>query len=174
MNPESIARFGVDSGIHAFMNTQWGWPAVESLHFIGLSLLLGTVGLFDLRLLGLARSIPVRALHALVPWGVAGFLLNVCTGLLFFVSDPGQYLYNPAFQLKMLAMLVAGINLGLFYLFLARRVRGDSPPAASQPDIPPAARMVALVSLGCWLAVISFGRLITFYRPPEHWCFWCN
>jgi hypothetical protein len=167
---DTLTAIGINSGIFAFMNTQWGWPAIESLHFIGLTLLLGTVGLFDLRLLGFAPRIVVRDLHALVPIGVAGFALNVVTGFMFLVSDPGQYVYNPAFQLKVLAMLIAGLNLIVFYGFFARQVR-------SLPDglsVPAAAKMIALVSLSSWCAVIAGGRLITFYRPPEFWCFWCQ
>ncbi len=83
------------------MNSTWGWPAVETLHFMGLSLLIGTVGLFDLRMMGLARGIPMSALHKLVPWGVAGYALNVMTGVMFVTSAPDQYLFNPAFQTKL-------------------------------------------------------------------------
>lgn len=166
---DNITAFAHDSGIHAFMNTAWGWPAMESLHFIGLTLLLGTVGLFDLRLLGLAPGIAPTALHRLIPVGIAGFLLNVVTGLMFFVSDIGQYLHNPAFQLKMLCMLLAGANMVLFYWISARQIAGLSP----YTSVPTAARVFAFFSLSCWSGVIVFGRLITFYRPPEHWCFWC-
>ena len=52
------------------MHTWWAWPTAESLHFFGLSLLMGTVGLFDLRLLGFAKQIPLPALHRLIPWGI--------------------------------------------------------------------------------------------------------
>ncbi len=166
---EFLSSIGHNTGIFAFMNTQWGWPAIESLHFIGLTLLLGTVGLFDLRLLGVGRGIEIAALHSLVPWGVAGFCLNVTTGFMFLVSDPGQYVYNPAFQMKLLAMLIAGTNLLVFYTLLAPQVRA----LPNAVVVPRSARLVALVSLLCWIAVISFGRLITFYRPPEFWCFWC-
>ena len=69
----------------------------------------------------------------------------------------------------MLAMLIAGLNLMVFYSLLAPQVRA-LPHAVT---VPSAARLAALVSLLCWIAVISFGRLITFYRPPEFWCFWC-
>lgn len=166
---ELLSALGHQTGIFAFMNTQWGWPAVESLHFIGLTLLVGTVGLFDLRLLGIGRGINIAALHSLVPWGVAGFAINLVTGFMFLVSDPGQYVYNPAFQLKMLAIVIAGFNLMVFYSLLAPQVRA----LPNTATVPSAARLVALISLMCWVAVISFGRLITFYRPPEFWCFWC-
>ena len=165
-----IAAFGIRTGIHAFMNTAWAWPAMESLHFIGLSLLIATVGLFDLRMLGMAKSIPLSALHKLVPWGVLGYLINVITGAMFFVSDTSQYLYNPAFQLKVLCMLIAGVNVAVFYSTMARRVKALPESAAT----PWTVKVVAFVSLAAWMGVITFGRLITFYRPPEHWCFWCT
>ncbi|MDP3518888.1 MAG: hypothetical protein Q8S94_17165 [Pseudohongiella sp.] len=166
---ETLTDLSYRSGIFTFMNTQWGWPIVESLHFIGLTLLLGTVGLFDLRLLGFGRGTAIKSMHALVWFGVAGFALNIITGLMFIVSDPGQYVYNPAFQVKMLAMILAGINLAVFYLLVADNVR-------QLPDdalVPAPARLLALISLSCWCVVIAGGRLITFYRPPEFWCFWC-
>ena len=62
----------------------WMWPTLETLHYFGLSLLLGTVGLFDLRVLGMAKSIPPSTLHRLIPLGVAAYGLNLLTGLAFF------------------------------------------------------------------------------------------
>lgn len=164
-----LTKLGYDSGIFTLMNTQWGWPFVESLHFVGLTLLLGTVGLFDLRLIGFGKQIPVKAFHPLVTIGVFGFLLNTATGLMFVVSDPGQYVYNPAFQIKVLAMIVAGINLAVFYRLIAPLIRNlpDNAP------VPAPARLAGFISLSCWCVVIAGGRLITFYRPPEFWCIWC-
>jgi len=163
-----IAAFGERSGILAFMNTAWAWPLAESLHFIGLALLLGTIGMVDLRLLGFARAVPLHALQPLTRWGVAGFAMNVLTGIAFFVSAPDQYLYNPAFQLKVGCMLLAALNVIAFYVVAWPRIRSE---AAALPLI---ARVCGGVSLCSWIGVICFGRLITFYRPPEHWCFWCS
>jgi hypothetical protein len=164
-----IDAFGRDSGVFDLMNTAWAWPIAESVHFIGLSLLLGTIGIVDLRLLGVARSIPLVALHRITRWGVVGFILNAVTGFAFFVSAPDQYLYNPAFQLKVLCMLIAALNVAAFYALAWPRVR-----SAASDEIPVIARVSAAISLSAWLGVIVFGRLITFYRPPEHWCFWCG
>ena len=107
---EALLDFSQKNGIYDFMHSAWGWPAVETLHFMGLSLLIGTVGLFDLRMMGLAKGIPMSALHRLVPWGVAGYALNVMTGVTFGTSEPDQYLFNPAFQTKLALMAIAGIN----------------------------------------------------------------
>ena len=84
----ALLQFSQATGIYTVMNSPWGWPFIESLHFIGLSLLLGTVGLFDLRMLGVARGISLRALHRLVPFGITGFALSAVTGSLFVVTAP--------------------------------------------------------------------------------------
>ena len=166
---EFLFEVGRRTGIHALMNSAWGWPSVESLHFIGLSLLIGAVGLYDLRMLGLARGVPMDALHRLIPWGVGGYALNATTGFLFVTSAPDQYLYNPAFQVKLGLMAVAGLNVLFFYRFVFGQMAGSI--AGDRAPFP--ARVAAGVSLTCWMGVIVCGRLITYYRPPYHWCWWC-
>lgn len=169
LDPVAIARWGEAVGIAQFMQWRWGWPIAEVFHFFGLCLLFGTVGLFDLRMLGVARGISLRALHRMVPFGIAGFALSVTTGLLFVLATPDQYLYNPALQTKLALMAAAGINMVLFYAFAARAVQ-----ATGAGDLPPRrARLFAAVSLACWLGVILCGRVITAFRPPWYWCFWC-
>lgn len=166
---DALFEIGRRTGIHALMNSAWGWPTVESLHFLGLSMLIGAVGLFDLRMLGLARGIPMGALHRMIPWGVGGYVLNAVTGFLFVTSAPDQYLFNPAFQIKLSLMAVAGLNVLFFYRFVFARVQ-TSPGEAHAPR---SAKVAAAVSLACWVGVIVCGRLITYYRPPYHWCWWC-
>jgi hypothetical protein len=80
---QALLQFSQFTGIFAFMNSPWGWPVVESLHFFGLSLLIGTVGVFDLRMLGFGAGISYQFLHRLVPIGVFGYTLNVTTGTMF-------------------------------------------------------------------------------------------
>lgn len=167
---ELLLNFSQSTGIYSFMNSTWGWPIAESIHFFGLCLLLGTVGVFDLRLLGLAKDIPLVALHRLVPIGVAGYLLNVTTGIMFITTAPDQYLYNPAVQSKFLLMLLAGLNMLMFYATTAAAARAT--PVLAR--VPGRARVIAAISLTCWLGVIICGRLITYYRPPYHWCLWCQ
>jgi hypothetical protein len=164
MDVERIAAFGRASGVYDFMNTAYGWPAIESLHFVGLAVLLGTVGLFDLRALGVAKGVPMTALHRLVPLGVAAFLANIVTGAMFFVSAPDQYMFNPAFRLKLACMALAGLNVAVFYGAFARGVPAEPAARATVP-----VRIVAAVSLLAWIGVIVFGRLITYFRPPYHW-----
>ncbi len=163
-------EFSRSLGIYGFMNSPWGWPIAESIHFIGLSMLIGAVGLFDLRMLGFVKTIPLAAMHKLVPFGVAGFLLNVTTGVMFITTVPDQYLYNPAVQSKFLFLAAAGINMLLFYMLCYRQVSATHATSAALTK----AKIFALISLTCWLGVIACGRLITFYRPPFYWCLWCS
>ena len=151
--------------LHAFVvhNEPWVWPLCETLHYLGLSLLLGTVGLFDLRALGMAKGIPLRAIHRLVPFGIGGYLLNVATGIVFFSGHPDQYFYNDAFRFKALFMAVAGVNILIFYgSKIVEDMRSLAPGAASGLLL----KLVAGTSLSMWIAVLVCGRLLTFYRPP--------
>jgi hypothetical protein len=144
-----------------FMRTQWGWPAAESLHFIGLSLLVGGVFLFDLRLLGMGKRIPIRVVHRLIPWGLLGYVITALSGMLFMMTEPDQYIYNPSFHFKMLFMVAAGFNAAMFYLISFRRTIVLGPSV----DAPRAAKTMAAISIVLWISVIVAGRLITFYRP---------
>lgn len=140
----------------------YAWPTLESLHFMGMSVLIGSIGLFDLRLLGFARGIPYAALHRLIPLGIAAYTLNVLTGLCFLSGTPDQFLWNPAFRFKLTFMAVAGVNVVFFYTRVFRRLQQlppDSPPTLG-------ARLAGAVSLTMWIGVMSAGRLLTFFRPP--------
>jgi len=140
----------------------WAWPVLESLHFMGMSVLIGTIGLFDLRLLGFARGVPYAALHRLIPLGIGAYTVNILTGLCFLSGMPDQYLWNPAFRFKVAFMVVAGLNVVFFYTRVFRRLEQLA------PDTPPpfGARLAGAVSLTMWIGVMSAGRLLTFFRPP--------
>jgi len=147
--------------VAALMQTQWAWPIAESVHFIGLTLLFGSIAAWDLRLLGMAKGVPIAAFHRLVPLSVLGFTLNAATGSLFLMTFPDQYIYNPAFHLKVLFLGLAGANVLVFYAITYRHVNMQGPDTS----IPLRARVAGVASLICWTAVIILGRLITFYRP---------
>src|SRR5262245_61728080 len=90
-----------DTALAQLMHTGYAWGIADRLHFFGLSLLIGTVGLFDLRLIGLGKQISLSGLHRLIPWGILGYFINILTGISFFTAEPDQYLYNPSFHLKL-------------------------------------------------------------------------
>ena len=137
----------------------WVWPACETLHFMGMALLIGIVGLLDLRMLGLLKGLPVQPLNRLLPWGIFGFAMNMATGFLFFAGDPFQYIHNNVFWLKMAFVALAGVNVGAFYLTgLSRRV--DS--VGGGEEAPAAAKLVAATSLFLWIGVMYWGRMLPF------------
>ena len=86
-DPIAIEQWARDTGIFGMMNSKWGWPIAEIIHFFGLCLLIGTVGMFDLRMMGVARGVTMKELHRLVlrhprsvlvlsPIGAQGFVLG--------------------------------------------------------------------------------------------------
>lgn len=159
---EALRRWFETLPTHDMMlDTRWAWPISESIHFFGLCLLIGTVGLFDLRLMGVAKQLSPALLHRLIPFGIAGFFLNVTTGTFFLSATPDQYIYNNAFRAKVVFLAIAGINVLLFYTTMFRKVRTLGPG----DDVPLPAKVIGAVSLSMWIAVISAGRFLTFYRP---------
>jgi hypothetical protein len=138
---------------------KWGWATCETLHFIGLSLLLGCIGTLDLRMLGFAKHIPPRAIHKLVPFGVLGFSICAITGAMFFIGAPYQYVKNIAFLFKIIFIAIAGLNIMFFYLGGVRKAIEDLGPE----DTPPlSARVVSWVSIIAWFGVIYWGRMLPF------------
>src|SRR5688572_28650221 len=86
----------------------WIWPACETLHFIGLSLLHGVTGFFDLRLIDFFKRVPVAAAKDLMPLALFGFAINAATGVVFLIGLPGQYLHNRIWWFKAGFLLLAG------------------------------------------------------------------
>jgi hypothetical protein len=137
----------------------WIWPACETIHFIGLCLLVGIIGAVDLRLLGQLKGIPIRALERLVPWAVMGFLLCALTGALFYTGAPGQYYTNNIFWIKIAFIAAAGLNVLIFYASgIARTV--DALPADA--NTPWSAKLIGVTSLVLWLGVVLWGRMLPF------------
>jgi len=152
--------------LEVVMAIPWAWPLAETFHFIGLCLLIGIVGMFDLRILGVAKGLPIGSLKRLLPWGVFGFLLCLVTGALF-VLGIGANLYNDNaydviardeyLQVKLVFIALAGLNLLAFYLTGMSRTVDR---LATGDDAPLLAKVIAATSLFLWIGVIVFGRLI--------------
>lgn len=137
----------------------WLYPAVEIVHIIGFSILVGSVVMFDLRVLGLSRQIPVRALaRHLLPWSVAALLIIVPTGLLMFSAHAGDFLGNRAFQLKMALLLTAGMNAAIFHTGPFQSVAAWDTNATA----PLGARISVALSLLLWFSIIGCGRLLAY------------
>jgi hypothetical protein len=137
----------------------WVWPAAETLHFIGLAMLLGVIVLMDLRMLGVAKRVPFAPLHRLLPWAIAGFVICLSTGFLFFAGDPLQYNHNVVFGFKVLFLFLAGINVFVFY---ATGIFHSVEALGPEDDAPRGAKIIAATSLFLWLGVVYLGRMLPF------------
>jgi hypothetical protein len=136
----------------------WLWPVCEIIHFVGLCLLVGVVGFFDLRLLGFFQRVSLSAAWSLVPWGKLGFALAATTGVTFFIGAPDQYVTNVAFYGKVLFLLIAGANAMLFEWAYGAKVSADEMTGVA----PGALKTMAVVSIVSWLFVIYWGRMLPF------------
>lgn len=149
----------------------WAWPMAETFHFIGLCLLVGIVGMLDLRLLGVAKGVPLAPLQRLVPWAVFGFFMSVTSGLMFTLGIGGNLygknaydiiMFDSFLQFKLLFMGLAGINVLVYYLMGINRAVEALGPG---DDAPQSAKIVAGASLFLWLGVVYWGRLIPWQLP---------
>ena len=140
---------------------QWLWlyPGVEIVHILGFVLLVGSIAMFDLRLLGLSKSIPVPALaRHLLPWTLGALLLIVPSGLLMFSAHAADFVGNPVFVLKMTLLMATFANAAAFHMGTYRSVaqwERDRPA-------PLAAKLHAVASLLLWASIIACGRLLAY------------
>lgn len=139
------------AGIEAIASSPWAYPVLESLHIIGIGLLLGSLVLLELRVWGQAAALPVQALARLaLPVTLAGFTVAVLSGLLLFAAAPAELLAKRLFILKMGLLMLAGLNAMWFH---ARQ---------GLQRLDATARAQALLSLVLWAAVIFSGRWLAY------------
>ena len=143
---------------HAMTQSPYMWPICESLHFIGLALLIGGAGLIDLRLMGFFRSVPVSAIMQVRGWAALGLLINVVTGSMFFIGAPQQYIHNTAWYFKLLFLAVAMMNLIVFETTQKKRMLS----VGAGEDTPMSFKVAGAVSMGSWFLVLYFGRMLPF------------
>jgi hypothetical protein len=149
------------SGLAVAMR-QWTWlyPIVEIVHIFGFVVLVGSAFMFDLRLLGLTRGLPVSDLAAhLLRWSRLSLLLVIPSGVLMFMAHATEFAVNPAFRLKLFLIVAAGVNAGVFHQVPFRSV-GVWDDGVSTPG---PARAAAVLSLLLWTGVISCGRLLAYF-----------
>ena len=142
----------------AIRTIPWMYPALETAHYIGLAMLVGSIMLIDLRLLGVARTLPLKSVIGLLPWAWAGFVVNAVSGGLIFVYGAVGFSGNSAFRLKMILMLLAGINALIFTLAASRS--GDQ--WLESGAVPSPLKAVATASFVLWLGVVTTGRWMAY------------
>jgi hypothetical protein len=140
--------------------SSWGFQIVVAFHILGLILSVGTLVWFDLRLLGVSmRRVPVSEVYRqLAPWSAAGFVTMFVTGSMLAAAYATRAYGNPYFRIKMLALVLAGVNALLYHVVTERRIiewdGRETPPGP--------ARLAGLISIALWAIVVLAGRMISY------------
>jgi uncharacterized protein DUF6644 len=136
-------------------DTPWAWSSSETIHFIGLSLLIGVLLLINMRMLGFMKQIPFEALDRLLPWAMLGFAVNTMTGMLFFAASAQSYVGNPAFYWKLVFVVLGGVNV-LYFTFDRTWAQETGREA------PPLAKLAAMCAMCLWVGVMYWGSMLPF------------
>lgn len=144
----------------AIRDSLWLFPIIETVHIFGIILLVGATSILDLRLMGLTfRDESVSKIAGrFIPWALAGFVIQVTTGLLLFSSEATKMYDNLGFQIKMVLILIAGINALVFHSVAYQSVgKWDHDPVG-----PLSARFAGLFSILLWFGIVAAGRWIAY------------
>lgn len=136
----------------------WWFPLLESIHVLASTFLVGSVLMVDLRLLGVASRTQAvtRITREVLPWTRVAGLVAVVTGFGLFLANTVRYMENPAFQIKLALLVLAGINMAVFHLRTMRDVI-----AWDQGDVLPfAARCAGGFSVVLWIGILLAGRWV--------------
>ena len=144
----------------------WWYPVIESVHVLSLCLFLGIALFWDLRLLALGlRRVPVSDLASrLMPWTFVGFIFMASSGVLLFVEEPVRFYGNIFFRVKLVALVLAGLNAWFFHYSGVGRSIIDWDTTAKTPS---GARWAGAVSLFLWGVIVVAGRFIAYnwFKP---------
>ena len=139
--------------------SMWWYPALEIVHIVGIVVLVGSAFMFDLRLLGVSKSVPLSVLSShLLPWSARGLFLIIPSGILLFITNANALATDLTFWLKMALLVVAALNALMFRRFMHKR----PPVKIGEAALPVATKVIAAVSIAVWIAVIACGRLLAY------------
>jgi len=144
------------------VTTWWVLPFWKTLHYLAISLLVGIVGIVDLRIFGVAKALALRPLQRLMPWAVAAFAVAAATGYVLLRINPANALgppVNVAFAAKLLFLALIGLN-DLLYFATGLKSQVDGVAAGESASV--SAKIVAGVSLALWVGVLYWSRMLTF------------
>lgn len=142
----------------AHIGETWWFPLLESIHVIASTFVVGSILMVDLRLLGLAaRNHSVsRITKEIFPWTCGAFALSMVAGLGMFITQANRYMGNRAFQVKLVLLVLAGVNMAVFHLLTSRGIaRWDTAAATTV-----AAKFGGAGSMLLWIGVMLAGRWI--------------
>jgi hypothetical protein len=148
----------------AIRESVWLFPIIESVHVLSITVLAGTIAVFDLRLLGvLMKREPVSTIaRQVLPWTWAGFVVMFVTGALLSIAEAATNYYNLAFRIKLVLLVLAGLNPLIFHTSIFRKVESWDVGTV----IPIRARAAAVISLALWSGIIVAGRMIAYLEKP--------
>lgn len=136
----------------------WLYPALEIIHIVGIVILVGAAFMFDLRLLGFSKNLSIVLLaRHLLPWSRRGLCLIVPSGILLFITNAKTLGADPTFQLKMILLIMAALNVLVFHRFIFR-----SHSDLESLNDPPLIKVSAIISIIVWVAIIACGRLLAY------------
>ncbi|MFC5357977.1 DUF6644 family protein [Azospirillum himalayense] len=136
------------------------YPILESLHILGIALLVGPALAVDLRLLGIGRDVVPMTIVAryLLPMSHAGFTVVAVTGAAMFIGIALAVTSSPAAPWKFGLIALAGVNIVIFHTGVYRTVK--SWDFHAQPPL--RAKVAALVSASSWMGVVAAGRFLAY------------
>jgi hypothetical protein len=152
---EWISETGLSTWIRS-ADTVWAYPMIITFHAAGLAVMVGLSVVVALRILGIARDLPLAGMERLYPAIWLGFWVNAVSGAGLIISDPVGMLTNPLFLTKML--LVAGAIANV--VLIQRRVIRS--PGVKSGILPSGAKRMAFASLLLWTAATTMGRLTAY------------
>jgi len=161
MLPEICAWIEATRVATAIRRSTWLFPTIETIHVLAIVIIVGSVTMLDLRLLGVAsKDRSIRQVHEeVMPWTWSAFVVALVAGAFLFSSAATKYYVNFPFRMKMLLLVIIGINAGLFELGTYRRVNWDS-----ETRIRASAKIAGAVGILLWIGVVAFGRWIGFTK----------
>src|ERR1700688_3836281 len=145
----------------AVRESAWLFPTIETGYLFGIISLVASTSILDLRLMGLAfrrESVSKLASRCLV-WAWAGFAVQIVTGFLLFSSEATKMYGSRVFQIKMLLILLAGLNGLVFHVVAYRKVAAWD----NAPVTPLSARFAGCFSILLWFGIVAAGRWISYY-----------
>jgi hypothetical protein len=163
----------IDSLLHGLRETSFAtairenaslFPWIESVHVLAVTIVIGTVGIIELRLIGLTSlNRPVsRVLRDTLPCTWAAFAVAVISGFLLFASNAPTYAHNTFFLSKLVFLFLAGLNAFGFHSLIERSIANwDS---AARTPLP--ARLSGVFSVVMWIGIVICGRWVGFTLVP--------
>jgi hypothetical protein len=153
--------------------SDWGYPNVLCFHAVGMGMVVGISFMYSARILGYAKAFPLAAFDKLFGLAWFGFAMNAVSGVLLFIGEPRRLAQTPAFWIKMILIVFAGLSLWA----LAKALDGEADHGgaglpgpdgtlAAEGAVAANAKVAAVFSIVFWLAAITAGRVIGYTMPP--------